>query len=138
MTARLVDLLRANGTVLRPALFAVVGVVNTTVDLGIFCVLTGMEWLTPLPAHFVSFCVAAINSFVLNTLITFRDRPDGRWMPQRIMRFGLVAVFSLMLSTMVLAGLLQALPPIPAKLVSVVVMFAVSYGLNAVVVFNKP
>lgn len=120
----------------RPAMFAGVGAANTAVDLAMFGLLIGPAALPPLYANFISFTLGALNSFFLNTLITFRDRPLDRWTPQRLLRFMLVTFFSLALSSVVLATSLVILPPLAAKVASVIVVFAASYLLSTSFVFR--
>jgi putative flippase GtrA len=120
----------------RPAMYACVGATNTIVDIAIFALLTETKLLPPLYANVISFSGGALNSFVLNTLITFRDRPNGRWAPQRMFRFVLLTCGALAFSQVVLATLLTIFPSLVAKLLSVPIVFVFNYLLSNFFVFR--
>ena len=117
-------------------MFASIGLGNTALDFAMFTALIALTPIAPLVANVFSFSLGAVNSFVLNSRITFRDRPMSLWAPQRVWRFAAVTLCALALSSAVLALLLTVLPPLPAKAGSVVVVFAASYLMNATLVFR--
>ncbi len=62
----------------RPWRFALVGVVNTGLDVGVFAILFyGFGWALLL-ANAASFIIAVANSYALNKAWTFKDTSRGR------------------------------------------------------------
>jgi putative flippase GtrA len=76
--------------------FCAVGMANTAVDFGVFCLLTlgGMPFL---PAQAFSYTAGIANSFILNRKWTFRIRRKAN--TPELMKFLLVNVFSLLVSS---------------------------------------
>lgn len=119
-----------------PSLFALVGAANTAVDVSVFLVLTELAQVPPLPANAVSYSLGAVNSFVLNKLLTFRDRETRRSPARQLIAFALVKLLCLALSSAVLALALALVPSLAAKLVSIVVTFVFAYTLSSRLVFR--
>jgi putative flippase GtrA len=118
-------------------LFALVGVANTTVDVAAFWILAALLGMPALLANVISFSLGALNSFVLNALVTFRHRTtQRRYSSQRLFAFTVVTLVCLGLSTLVLALALPFLPSLAAKLVSVVATLVCGYALNSWLVFR--
>jgi putative flippase GtrA len=57
-----------------PIFFGLVGAASTSIDVALYLLLTGAEYTSPVLANALSYGLAAISSFVLNKLITFRHR----------------------------------------------------------------
>jgi len=68
---RLVQAWRTRGVTLKAASFAVVGVVNTFIDLGIFLATYNLLNLPLIPANVLAWLVAVSGSYVMNSFITF-------------------------------------------------------------------
>ena len=125
----------ATRRLLRPATFGAIGVLNTLIDFLVFWAL--LDLMPPLLANVVSFSVGAINSFVLNTVVTFRDRKaNPRLSPRRALGFASVTLGCLALSSGTLFLLLHVLPVLYAKAVSTIATFAAGYILNDRLVFK--
>ena len=120
----------------RPATFALVGATNTAVDLAIFAALTLLAGFAPLLANAVSFSLAAVNSFVLNGLLTFADRGVALASAARAGRFALVTLATLAVSTLVLWLALPFMPAMLAKVVSIGATFLVGYALSSRLVYR--
>lgn len=121
----------------RAAIFGAVGLANTAVDFLAFLLLTEAAGMPPLPANAASFGLGAVNSYVLNRLVTFPDAAAPLASARAVTRFAGVTAVSLALSSLVLAaGLALSLGAIPSKIVSIAVTFAVSFLLNRHVVFS--
>jgi putative flippase GtrA len=58
---------------IRPLRFAIVGVSNTLIDVGVFSLLAIGLSVLPAAANVVSYAVGTANSWVLNRCWTFRD-----------------------------------------------------------------
>lgn len=118
-------------------MFAAVGAVSTVIDVGIFWALT-RAGLHPLVANVVSYSSVGLLNYCLNARFTFGHRGEssagiGSW--RRLATFAAVKTLALALSSLSLAAALVYLPPLPAKGVSIVVTFAVSFLLSSRLVF---
>jgi putative flippase GtrA len=120
-----------------PSRFALVGAVNTSIDVAVFWVLTGLAQVPPLPANAVSYSLAAVNGFVLNRHLTFRHRKMRHGSGAQLMAYVLVRLTCLALSTVVLAAALPFMSPMLAKLVSIAVTFVAAYLLSSRVAFRS-
>ncbi len=81
--------------------FAVVGVLNTFIDFGIYSLLLYGFGVHFIFAHFAGFLVANINSFIFNSLWTFQNLKREKWKKQ-VIRFFLISLIGLGLSTIAL------------------------------------
>src|SRR3977135_4498794 len=68
---RLTQAWQAGGVTLKAASFAMVGVVNTFIDLGIFLAAYNLLKLPLIPANVLAWLVAVSGSYVMNSFITF-------------------------------------------------------------------
>jgi putative flippase GtrA len=119
-----------------PATFALVGVSSTAIDVAIFWTLVELAQVPPLVANAISYSTGAINSFLLNKFVTFRDRTTCRGSGEQLVLFIAVRLACLAIASLVLAVALRFMPSIPAKLVSIVVTFVVAYALSSRLVFR--
>ena len=119
-----------------PVLFALVGASSTAIDVSIFWLLTSRAQLDPLLANVASYSLAAVNSFALNKLLTFRNRKTSRSATQQAGAFVLARLASLVVSSLALAVALQVVPSLAAKLVSIIVTFGLAYTLSSRLVFR--
>ncbi|KAB2911083.1 MAG: GtrA family protein [Hyphomicrobiaceae bacterium] len=124
------------GRVASPALFALVGASNTLVDIGLFWLLTELVQVPPLPANAVSFSLGAANSFVLNRLLTFRNRHTRRTAVGQLFVFALVTLACLAVSSLILSLALPLMPSLAAKLISTAATFVFAYTLASRLVFR--
>jgi putative flippase GtrA len=116
--------------------FALVGVVNTAIDFGVFwTTVTYLEW--PLvPANVLSWLVAVSFSYAMNSFITFGPE-SGRVLRWRdYATFAASGVAGMVASTATLFVLSYALPVLAAKLFSILVSFVVNFSLSHFVVFR--
>jgi len=113
--------------------FAVVGSISTAVDLGIFATLTGLASLQPDRANAISYGCSIVTSFLLNRGWTFEDVRGG--VAEQFTRFIVVSLASLLLSTMIVAGLSAVMPALVAKFLSLPIMFLWSYSMTRRFVF---
>ena len=119
----------------RPVRFAVVGVANTIVDVGVFSALVVGAAISPVLANLAGYAAGTINSYACNRGWTFADTTTARWRPQ-FARFVGVNIVVVGISTGVVWTLAPMIGPLPAKLVSVVATFAFSYTLSRTFVFS--
>jgi putative flippase GtrA len=113
--------------------FAVVGSINTAVDLGLFAALTGLLATQPDRANAISYGASIVTSFILNRSWTFEDVRGG--IAEQITRLIVVSLASLLLSTMIVAGLSAVVPALVAKFLSLPIMFLWSYSMTRRFVF---
>jgi putative flippase GtrA len=116
--------------------FGAVGLVNTGVDFLAFLLLTRWAGIEPLAANVVSFSLGAINSYVLNRLVTFTDSATPLSAPGAMGRFAAVTLFGLLVSSVTLAGgLALSFGEIAAKAGAIVATFFTGYLLTRRLVF---
>lgn len=108
------DLKRCFGLLLR---FAAVGAATTTLDFALFVLL--VTAIPAAPANVLSYSCGIALSYVLNRSWTFGV--DGNAL--QALKFAVATFTGLALSTLLVAALVQVLPPAAAKLVSVPVIF---------------
>jgi putative flippase GtrA len=113
--------------------FAVIGSINTAVDLGIFATLTGLMNLQPDRANAISYACCIVTGFILNRGWRFEDVRGG--MAEQFTRLIVVTLASLLLSTMIVGGLATVMPALIAKFLSLPIMFLWSYSMTRRFVF---
>lgn len=119
-------------------LFALVGVANSAIDFVAFCALIWLGVLPPLLANVVSFGLGAVNSYVMNGLVTF-GRPGLRLASaRRFGMFALVTAICLALSTAILSLALSVTVAPVAKLASIAGVVVVGFLLNRTLVYRDP
>lgn len=108
--------------------FALVGVANTGVDMGLYAVLVLAAGVPPVLANVLSYSAGILCSFVLNSRWTFRAtrRSAAQSLPAFAL-FGSAAAAGLALSTLIVAVLEGIAGPIAAKAVSVPLVFGWSF-----------
>ena len=116
--------------------FCCVGGVNTAVDFCLFLSLVSFAGLNPLVANVISFSAGGLCSFLLNSRFTFAIGSAGAARPKRPLRFALVVLATLAVSTLVLKLASLVLPLAVAKLVSIVASLAFGFPLNRTWVFG--
>ncbi|MBB5694562.1 GtrA family protein [Muricoccus pecuniae] len=120
---------------LEAVLFAGVGALNTGIDILVFTALVTFTATPPLLASAVGYACGALNSYVVNGRLTFRRRDVRLASARRIAGFVLVNLLCLGFSLVVLALAAEAMPLLAAKLLSVVMTFALSFVLSRTLVY---
>jgi putative flippase GtrA len=121
---------------LKAVSFASVGVFNTGIDFSVFW--TAATWLQwPLvPSNVVAWIVAVSCSYVMNSFITFGPE-SGRTLRWRdYVAFAASGIAGMVTSTATLFALSYLMPVLVAKLLSIIVSFAVNFSLSHFVVFK--
>ena len=116
--------------------FGLVGVVNTCIDFSVFwTAATYLDW--PLvAANVLAWLVAVSFSYAMNSFVTFGPE-SGRVLRWRdYATFAASGVAGMVASTATLVGLSYVLPILVAKLLSILVSFAVNFSLSHFVVFR--
>ncbi len=119
----------------RLRLFALVGLVATALDVGVFALLQSD---LPLPlADGIALATAALVSYGLNRRLTFRGRPRARWV-RHPGTFGLVALTAGAVDLAVLAVVVSSgVEPLVAKVVAVAVSAIVRWTAYRWVLFTE-
>jgi putative flippase GtrA len=120
------------------ARFAVIGVLNTAVDFGVF--LFALAFLTSslVGANVLSWAVAVTGSYVMNSFITFAAESGRRLRLRAYAGFigsGLAGLIA-NTATLLIAAELLLLPVILAKVLAIGVSFLVNFALARFVVFR--
>ncbi len=133
---RLVQAWRTRGVTLKAASFAMVGVVNTFIDLGIFLAAYNLLQLPLIPANVLAWLVAVSGSYVMNSFITFAAE-SGRQLRWRAYgAFVASGVAGVITNTAILVVASYWLPVLAAKLLAIAVSFVVNFSLSHFVVFK--
>jgi putative flippase GtrA len=133
---RLVQAWQTRGVTLKAASFAMVGVVNTFIDLGIFLAAYNLLKLPLIPANVLAWLVAVSGSYVMNSFITFAAE-SGRQLRWRAYgAFVASGVAGVITNTAILVVASYWLPVLAAKLLAIAVSFVVNFSLSHFVVFR--
>jgi putative flippase GtrA len=117
--------------------FAMVGVVNTLIDFGVFWTANNILHWPLVPSNVTAWLVAVSFSYGMNTFITFGPE-SGRVLRWRdYATFIASGVAGMVASTATLVALSYVMPVLAAKLLSILVSFVVNFSLSHFVVFKK-
>ena len=121
---------------LKAVSFAMIGVINTAVDVCVFwTAATYLHWPV-LPANVLAWIVAVTLSYAMNSFITFGPE-SGRVLRWRdYASFAASGIAGMIASTGTLFVLFYFVPVLLAKLVSILISFAVNFTLSLFVVFR--
>ena len=135
---RLVQAWRTRGVTLKAASFALVGVVNTFIDLGIFLAAYNLLKLPLIPANVLAWLVAVSGSYVMNSFITFAAESGRqlRWRAYGAFVASGVAGVITNTTILVVASTWLGMPVLGAKLLAIAVSFVVNFSLSHFVVFR--
>jgi putative flippase GtrA len=120
----------------RAARFATVGVINTSVDVGLYSVAVIVLGWHPVLANTVSYSTGVLCSFALNSTWTFGDCNRSQPIRQFVRFVGINAVM-LLVGNVIIAGLLAVIPALAAKGLATAVGFALNYNLMRRFVFAR-
>jgi putative flippase GtrA len=116
--------------------FAVIGLFNTAVDLGVFTVAYKLLELPLVPSNVMAWIVAVSGSYIMNTMITFRAE-SGRVLRRRdYLSFVASGILGVFVTTTTLVVLSNFIPVYAAKLVSILAAFVVNFAMSHFVVFR--
>jgi putative flippase GtrA len=113
--------------------FAVIGSINTAIDLSVFAALIALAGLSPDRANGISYSCGIVTGFLLNRGWTFGDMRGG--IAEQFTRFIVVSLASLLLSTLLVTGLAAIMPALIAKFASLPLVFAWNYSMTRRFVF---
>lgn len=138
LARRLIQAWRDRAITLKAASFAVVGVVNTLIDYGVFLAAYYLVGLPLIPANVLAWMVAVSGSYVMNSFITFAAESGRqlRWRAYGAFVASGIAGLVANTATLVIASSWLHLPVPAAKLLAIVASFAVNFSLSHFVVFH--
>lgn len=116
--------------------FSFVGLINTLLDFSVFSLLFYLYGVSYVIAHVVAFLIAVTNSFLLNSLWTFKNLKRDRLVRQ-IAAFLAVGLVGLALTTATIYLLGQYIPVLLAKLAAVGVSMVWNYLGSWLFVFRE-
>lgn len=114
--------------------FAIVGVVNTAIDVGLFSYLYYAQGWPLLWANSAGYVAGLMNSYLCNHFWTFR-RTLAQLSPQGATRYALINLVGLLLANLTIALLALLLVPWQAKLGALATTFAWNYWASQRYVF---
>jgi putative flippase GtrA len=134
--ARLTRAWHERAVVLKAVSFALVGVVNTAVDFSVFwSTARYLDW--PLvPSNVLAWLVAVSFSYTMNSFITFGPESGHTLRWRDYWTFAASGIAGMVASTATLFVLSFVMPLLGAKLLSILVSFAVNFSLSHFVVFR--
>jgi putative flippase GtrA len=138
LARRLIQAWHDRAIILKAASFAVVGVVNTVVDYGVFLSAYYLLGLPLVPANVLSWVVAVSGSYVMNSFVTFAKESGRqlRWRAYGTFVAAGVAGLVTNTTTLVIAANWLHLPIPVAKLLAIMASFVVNFSLSHFVVFR--
>ena len=117
--------------------FALVGVVNTFIDFGVFSFAWLFLGLSPLLANVVAWFVATTGSYFMNCFTTFAAELGRKVSPRTYMGFIGAGVAGLTLGTAILLVAKMFVPVLAAKLLATAASFALNFSMSYLVVFAR-
>lgn len=117
--------------------FALVGALNTGIDIGVFTLAFYSFGWPLLVANAAGFAIGVGNSYVLNKTWTFADRSTGREALVRGLVFLATSVVGLALGSLSIWLLAKIMPAILAKIATVGITFVWNFWASKQFVFRK-
>ena len=117
--------------------FAIVGLANSAVDLGVFS-LAYYEFQQPIIlANVIAWCVAVSGSYVMNTLTTFARESGRKLSIKAYISFALSQAAGLIANTATVLVASYFMPVLAGKVLAIAASFLINFSLSHFVVFRK-
>jgi putative flippase GtrA len=125
---------------LKAVSFAVVGVVNSVIDFGVFSFCYYYLGLPIVLANTVAWVVAVSGSYVMNSTITFAAESGRQLHLKGYLGFALSQIMGFFANTATVWCLVQlfSVPAWAAKVTAIAVSFVVNFSLSHFLVFRAP
>jgi putative flippase GtrA len=134
--SRLIEAWRRRAFTLKAASFAVIGVLNTLIDLSVFLTAYNVFDVPLILANVIAWVVAVSGSYVMNCFITFAAE-SGRQLRWRAYgAFVLSGVAGVIANTTTLVVASYWMPVLAAKFLAIAASFIVNFSLSHFVVFR--
>jgi putative flippase GtrA len=117
--------------------FALVGVVNTLIDLSVFLAAYNGLGVALIPANVLAWLVAVSASYVMNSFITFAVESGRQLRWRDYATFAISGIAGVVANTTALVVASYFVPVLAAKLMAILVSFAVNFSLSHFVVFRR-
>lgn len=134
---RLMTAWHERAIMLKAASFAVVGVVNALVDLGVFSFAYYHLDLPIVTANVMAWAVAVTGSYVMNSLTTFARESGRELRLTSYFSFALSQVAGLVANTATVFVASYFMPVLIGKVLAIGASFLVNFSLSHFVVFRK-
>ncbi|MEX0752017.1 MAG: GtrA family protein [Xanthobacteraceae bacterium] len=134
--ARLAAALKRRVMLMKAASFALIGLLNTFVDLGVFLAAYYQLGLSLVPANILAWLVAVSFSYVMNAFVTFAAESGRKLAWRAYAAFVASGAVGAAVSTAALVAASYVVPVLWAKLIAIGVGFAVNFSLSHFVVFK--
>ena len=143
LTSRLAAFWKRELLLIKATSFALVGVVNATVNYIIFWL--GLRVIEANPAlvggiiasNVVAWCVAVTGSYVMNSMTTFAAESGRKLTWRAYFTFAASGLLGLLADTVTLLIAKTFLPIMVAKLLAIGAAFVVNFSMSHFVVFRK-
>jgi putative flippase GtrA len=137
LQARLAQAWQERAISLKAASFAMIGVVNTLIDLGIFLLAYNIFAVPLVPANVLAWLIAVSGSYVMNSFITFAAESGRQLRLRDYGTFVASGVAGVVTNTTVLVVASYWMPVLAAKLLAIAASFLVNFSLSHFVVFRS-
>jgi putative flippase GtrA len=137
LTDRLIAAWRERAMLLKAMSFAVVGLVNSAVDFGVFSFAYYTLGFPIIPANVLSWLVAVTGSYVMNSLTTFAHESGGKLRLTSYFNFALSQAAGLIANTATVYVASQFVHVLIAKVLAIGASFVVNFSLSHFVVFRR-
>ena len=134
---RLVAAWHRRALALKAISFALVGVINTLIDLGVFLLAYNWIGLPLVVSNVFAWAVAVSCSYTMNTFTTFGPESGRKLRLRDYLTFVASGIAGVIAATTTLAVLSLYLPVLTAKLISILVSFVVNFSMSHFVVFRR-
>ena len=129
---------RSRAVSLKAAVYALVGVLNTAVDYGLFLLAHTVLGLPLVAANALSWIIAVSNAYTLHSTITFAAETKRKLRWSTYFTFAASGIVGWLANTaaLLVAAEVLLLPVWLAKLAAIMVSFIVNFSLSHFVVFR--
>jgi putative flippase GtrA len=134
---RLLNAWHERAIVLKAMSFAVVGLVNSAVDFGVFSFAYYYLTLPIVAANVLAWSVAVSGSYVMNTLTTFARESKRELKAKAYFNFVLSQVAGLVANTATVFIASYFMPVLIGKVLAIGASFLVNFSLSHFVVFRR-
>src|SRR3954452_15551974 len=126
---RLIAAWHERAIVLKAMSFALVGVVNSAVDFGVFAFAYYLAELPIVTANVLSWCVAVSGSYVMNSLTTFAHESGRELRAKAYASFALSQAAGLVANTTTVVVASYVIAVVVVKMLTIGVIVEVKYAL---------
>jgi putative flippase GtrA len=134
---RLSEAWHRRAVALKAMSYAMIGVINATVDISFFSIFYGLVGLPLIAANVMSWSVAVTGSYVMNTYITFAHESGRQLRLRAYLIFVASGIAGLIVNTTTLVVCSWYMPVWAAKGFATLAGFLVNFSMSHFVVFPQ-